>query len=137
MSNLNEHIEQYLDYYLKLKGNVGFAVLLNGDWGCGKTWFIKRFISKYKEQHSQEQRFLYITLYGVNSYVEIEDQIFQQLHPILSSKPMALTGKILKGALKASLKVDFGDNSSATIDPDLEKIPLPGYLKKTDDCVLV
>ena len=140
MSNLNAHIEQYISYYLTLKGNVGYAVLLHGEWGCGKTWFIKKLISDYKVQHSDGPRFLYITLYGVTAASEIEDQIFQQLHPLLSSKPMALAGKILKGVLRTSLKIDFSDhdaNSSATVTPDLNDINVPEYLKKTDDCVLV
>jgi len=112
MTNANKHIEDYLTYYLNSNFNPGFAVLLQGKWGCGKTWFIKQFIENYPKPDKQK-KFIYITLYGVTSVSEIEDQIFQQLHPILSSKAMALSGKILKGIARASLKVDFdGDNKS-------------------------
>jgi predicted AAA+ superfamily ATPase len=104
MSEANRHIEKYLCEYLGLEFSPGFAVLLQGEWGCGKTWFIKRFIEEYEKNKGIEgtKRVLYVSLYAVKSTNEIEDQIFQQLHPVLSSKPMALTGKILKGVLRAS-----------------------------------
>ena len=140
MSKLNDHIEEYLNYYLNLKGAPGFAVLLSGEWGCGKTWFIKHFISSYETRGLEPLRFLYITLYGVTATAEIEDQLFQQLHPILASKPMVLASKILKGFLKTSLKIDLSDKSigtSATVTPDLKDIDIPDYLKNTDDCVFI
>ena len=137
MSNKNQHIKDYLLYYLKSKFNPDFAVLLQGEWGCGKTWFIKEFIEKYSK--SDGFHFLYITLYGVTSFSEIEDQIFQQLHPILSSKAMALTGKILKGVVRASLKIDLDDKEikSTTISSELPDMSLPDFLKNTEDRILV
>ncbi|MEO1673560.1 MAG: P-loop NTPase fold protein, partial [Cyanobacteria bacterium J06631_2] len=40
---LNQHIEEYLDYYFSLSYPPGFAILLKGEWGCGKTWFINKY----------------------------------------------------------------------------------------------
>lgn len=126
-ANANQHIEEFLIYYLDTDFHPDFAILLHGEWGCGKTWFIKNFRDQYLEKNDEKpkRRLLYISLYGVRSTNEIEEQIFQQLHPVLSSKSMALTGKVLKGILKTSLKIDL-DNDG-----------LPDYLKKTDDCVLI
>ena len=137
MPKVNQHIETYLTYYLNSKFNPEFAVLLQGKWGCGKTWFIKQFMKKYPKIDSS--KFIYITLYGISSISEIEDQIFQQLHPILSSKGMALTGKILKGIVRTSLKIDLdGDKKSdASINSQIPDIQLPDYLKNTDNCILV
>lgn len=134
----NKHIENYLTYYLNSNFNPGFAVLLQGKWGCGKTWFIKQFIEKYPKSDKQE-KFIYITLYGVTSVSEIEDQIFQQLHPILSSKAMALSGKILKGIARASLKIDFdGDNrSDGSLNVCMPNVNLPDYLKNTSKSILI
>ena len=138
MKNANKHIENYLTYYLNSNFNPSFAVLLQGKWGCGKTWFIKQFIEKYPKSDEQT-KFIYITLYGVTSVSEIEDQIFQQLHPILSSKAMALSGKILKGIARASLKIDFdGDNKSdGSLNAQLPEINLPDYLRNTSKSILV
>ncbi len=36
---INSHIEEYLDYYCDFfKKNLPFAVLLKGQWGCGKKF---------------------------------------------------------------------------------------------------
>ncbi|MFC2996089.1 P-loop NTPase fold protein [Acinetobacter sichuanensis] len=40
ISEPNKHIEEYFDYYFNTKKNFEYAVLLNGAWGSGKTWFI-------------------------------------------------------------------------------------------------
>jgi septin family protein len=47
--NNNQHIEKYLNWYLDPLKNKSpdFAVLITGDWGSGKTTFIKNFL-KYK-----------------------------------------------------------------------------------------
>lgn len=34
----NKAISDYLDYYIDLKIPPGFAVLLSGKWGSGKSW---------------------------------------------------------------------------------------------------
>jgi DNA polymerase III delta prime subunit len=39
----NEHIKEYLKYYVGLSRSPGYAVLLNGAWGIGKTFLVKRF----------------------------------------------------------------------------------------------
>ena len=49
---INSHIEEYLDYYCGLSHAPEFAILLKGEWGCGKTWFI----NKYREKLEQEKQ---------------------------------------------------------------------------------
>lgn len=133
MTNHNKHIKEYLDYYLSSKFNPEFAVLLKGEWGCGKTWFIKNFLTEYfKSQKSH----LYITLYGVSTINEIEDQIFQQLHPFLSSTPVTLAGKILCGALKAGLKIDF-DGSSLSAESKIQDTKLKDFMTNVEDTLIV
>ncbi len=134
--SINSHIETYLDYYCGLSHAPGFAILLKGKWGCGKTWFI----NKYREKLEQEtKKCLYVSLYGMISFSEIEDTFFQQLHPVLSSKGMAITGKILKGLLKGTLKIDLdGDaKDDGSINIQIPEINLPDYLKNTDKSILI
>ena len=40
---MNRHIEKYLDHYLEIT-TPDYAVMLKGEWGCGKTYFIKKYI---------------------------------------------------------------------------------------------
>ncbi len=130
----NKHITDYLHYYAGLTKSPEFAVLLRGNWGSGKSWFIKTFM----EERGKEN-FLYVSLYGVTSYAEIEDAFFEQLHPFLSSKGMKIAGKILKGAVRATLKVDFDKTKSEelSINGGLSDLNLPDYLNKLDGKIIV
>lgn len=136
MTSLNRHVEEFLDYYCNLKNSPEYAVLLKGDWGCGKTWFIKNY---FKKLEASQKRYLYVSLYGVTSYTEIENSFFQQLHPILSHKGMALAGKILKGALKATIKVDLDGDGKPDVSntSNVPDINLPDYLSNADGNILV
>jgi len=131
---MNKHIIQYLDYYTSLDITPGYAVMLRGKWGSGKTWFIKDYISTKKKED-----YLYVSLYGVTSYTEIEDAFFQQLHPVLASKGMKLAGKILKGLIKTTIKVDLdGDGKEdGNISSGIPDINLPDYMKNIDSKVIV
>lgn len=138
---INHHIEEYLDYYCGLSHAPSFAVLLKGQWGSGKTWFINRYCERFQksEQQENEQRCFYISLYGITTLSEIEDKFFQLLHPIRSSKGMAITGIILKGLLKGALKIDLtGDGKDdGTWNVQIPEINLPKYLENVNKSILI
>jgi len=136
MGNINKHIQDYLEYYYLFDQEPEYAVLLKGKWGTGKTWFIKKTLQNLTDKGGKH---LYISLYGISSYDEIESEFFKQLHPLLSSKSMALTGKIAKGLLKTTLKIDFDDDgkSDGSISVQTPNINLPEYLTNTSDFVLI
>lgn len=136
MKSSNSHIENFLNYYCYLKVPPEYAVLLKGKWGCGKTWFIKKYCKKLE---NDGQNYLYVSLYGITSYSEIEDLFFQQLHPVLSSKGMALTGKIIKGLIKATVKIDLdGDGKpDASINSQIPDLDLPERFKSADGNILI
>ncbi|MDM0048815.1 P-loop NTPase fold protein [Variovorax sp. J22R115] len=104
----NAQITGFLNYYFKIKAPK-YAVMLKGPWGSGKTWFIEEQLKHLPT----DQRTLYVSLYGVSSKSEIEDQFFEQLHPILAHKGTKVAGKILKGALKATLKIDLDNDGKS------------------------
>jgi hypothetical protein len=141
----NEHITKYLQWYLSPSCNSPkFAVLINGGWGSGKTYFIKRFMDSFGDDRNDSNSvvrsdFLYISLYGLNSTSDIDDQIFQQLHPILSSKGVAIAGKIAKGLLKFGLKVDLDSTGSAeaSASPSMPDISIRSFLDKFKNKLLV
>jgi hypothetical protein len=135
LTNSNSHIEDFLDYFCNLEYQPEYAILIKGAWGAGKTWFIKRYCEKLK---GLNKKYLYVSLYGMSNTKEIEDSFFLQLHPILSSKGMAITGKILKGALKATLRIDLDHDSKedVTLDSTIPDLNIPDYLKNTDNCIL-
>ena len=50
MTEINDHIIKYLDYYCKLPYPPKFAVLIKGEWGSGKTWLVEKYIEEKYEQ---------------------------------------------------------------------------------------
>ncbi|BAY87975.1 hypothetical protein NIES267_75170 (plasmid) [Calothrix parasitica NIES-267] len=135
-NSINNHIEEYLDYYCNLSHAPGFAVLLKGQWGCGKTWFIEKYRDKLK---AKNQKCLYVSLYGMTSFSEIGEAFFQQLHPVLSSKGMAIARKILTGLIKTSVKIDFDNDNKGDIilNSQIPDMNLLEYLKNTDKSILI
>ena len=49
----NQHITEYLDYYVLDKKEPEFAVLLTGKWGIGKTYYIDAYSGTDKLQNSK------------------------------------------------------------------------------------
>jgi hypothetical protein len=111
-AQLNSHIIEYLDYYCNLPDAPGFAVLLKGKWGSGKTWFIKRYCESLKEK---KQKCLYVSLNGVTSFSEIEEAFLQQQIPFLASKPVAIGRNLITQVLKNSLKLDVNDTTTLNL----------------------
>jgi predicted DNA-binding protein (MmcQ/YjbR family) len=114
--NPNIHIEEYLFNYLMLQ-NPEYAILLNGKWGSGKTHFMQTFTDCTQQKNI---KFIKISLFGLKDTNSIDEEIFQNLHPLLGSKYAKLTGNILKGALKLGVNVDWNQDDikdgTATID---------------------
>ena len=59
--------------YIK-NDRINYAVLIDGEWGSGKTYFIKR---NYIDKHPDTT--LYISLYGLKSKDEINKKIYYEI----------------------------------------------------------
>lgn len=105
----NAHVREYLEYYVGLD-KPGFAVLLTGDWGAGKTWLINDFIRRQGE-NKENRLFVNVSAYGASSVDDLGERIFAELHPFLGSKAARVGGKFLKGMFKFTFKVDYEDLS--------------------------
>ena len=85
----NEHIKKFLDEYLAKPSN-DYAILITGCWGSGKTHFISQYMGGKKVHKvrdwlmdSVNRTVVYISLFGVKSRNDIENRIFEVLHPHL------------------------------------------------------
>lgn len=136
MNNINHEIEEFLTYYYNLASAPEYAVMLKGKWGSGKTWFVKKAIEKFE---SYGGKVLYVSLYGLSDQQQIEQEFFRQLHPILGSKSASLAGKLFKGLIKGTLKIDLtGDSKDdGTLNFGIPDINIPDYLKSTKAFVLI
>ena len=95
-NSVNAHIHQYLTSYLK-RENPQYAVMLNGAWGCGKTFFIRKWKESIK---SKDIKPIYVSLFGLQTIKEVNELINKELHPILTSKATKTiinTAKVLTG----------------------------------------
>ncbi|MBN7188938.1 hypothetical protein ETI65_06190 [Proteus mirabilis] len=71
--NMNNHLENYLNYY-KALDNPGYAVLITGGWGSGKTYQIKKYFEV-------DNNFCYVSLFGITSVQEIYSSVFVKMFP--------------------------------------------------------
>lgn len=60
-----------IEYYCK-EANPAGALLLTGQWGCGKTYFVKNQVSNALEY---THIFLYISLFGMVSTEEVRNEV--------------------------------------------------------------
>lgn len=103
---ITDRIIQYLDL------DTNYAIIINGDYGIGKTHYIKNElfpkIAKIKIPHSENDETyipVLISLFGAKSIEDIQNQIFVELYPILKKRGV----KIVAGLGNAVLKY-FGSN---------------------------
>ncbi|CAD7801289.1 hypothetical protein CHRY9390_00755 [Chryseobacterium aquaeductus] len=107
----NKHIIEYLEYFINSE-NINFAVLLKGNWGSGKTFFIKNLLEKWSTPNIAEDEFIalnpiYISLNGLSSKKEIILKLKEKINPFLYSKGVKVASSIFKGFIKSTLKIDF------------------------------
>ena len=109
--NLSEEeiIEIIKTYYSDV--NSQYAILLNGEWGCGKTYFVKnKILAEINDS-------VYVSLYGLSNTSDISKKI---LYSIMN-KNMKINKKIKKGG--KILGAGYRSFSSAI--SSIFKIPLP------------
>ncbi|MFA9188362.1 hypothetical protein AAGV33_08535 [Flavobacterium sp. FBOR7N2.3] len=107
---MNKEITDRIKQYLQLDTN--YAIIINGDYGIGKTHYIKNelfpIIEKLKIPKSEKDETylpILISLFGAKSIEDIQNQIFIELYPILKQRGV----KIVAGLGNTVLKY-FGSN---------------------------
>lgn len=82
---MEELIESICDYVRK--PYTDYAVMLNGEWGSGKTYFWNNKLRSRLESikvNGKNYKTIYMSLYGINSLEEISKKIFIETNPLLS-----------------------------------------------------
>jgi hypothetical protein len=124
----NNHIREYLRYYLALGHSPYYAVMISGVWGIGKTYLVKNLLKDLLN----DTPYSYISLYGMDSIDAIDSALYQSLHPLLTSKGAKIAGRASKALLKYaridnSINVkDFMKlgNDRLYVFDDIERSPL-------------
>ncbi len=154
-NNTNNHAREYLKTFFDDQSPPLTAILISGEWGCGKTWFIQDVIEEYikkikKGKNKDDSKkldglFLYISVYGMKNISDIENEIYTKLSPISSSKAFSITASIGNSFskkffidlndLKEVLKMFSKIKDKILIFDDLERSFIPskelfGYINK-------
>lgn len=131
MTEHNKIVLQALNDYL-LVGKPGYGILIKGAWGCGKSFFVKKWKEDMEkaildvdaEEEIVQLKPIYITLNGVNNISQIDGALKREISPFLHGKFMKGLGKTLKFAASVALRYNvdvLGDEKPeqlvCTIDP--------------------
>ncbi|SUW04492.1 P-loop NTPase fold protein [Brachyspira pilosicoli] len=118
--NYFKDIENTIKNYLA-EENTDYGIMLTGEWGAGKTYYVKNYLGFIKEELQLNEP-LYVSVLGKNSIDEIVNDIYlselfsiDNVNNINFIKTIAKSGgKTLFDILKM-LKVDNTDNVSNVI----------------------
>lgn len=130
----DDEIVDVLIHYID-ESIYNYAVMIDGEWGCGKTYFIKERLygelEKHEKEKAQDQKeykpkgIIYLSLYGVKSLEEVSKQILMESYLAKSGKAKGIfkkgteiTGKMLPVLFdiiktKTGLELESEDVSNA------------------------
>lgn len=112
----NQELFQYLeDYTAADKECPEFAVGIYGDWGIGKTFFIREWLRHRPISHC------YLSLFGISSIDSIEEAIFKTEHPILSSPAMKTSLEVVSVFSKNQIAQKF-PSLFASLNDEFKKL---------------
>ena len=149
---MTTYLEQYLGYYTRL-WKPGYAVLVTGAWGSGKTHQVKACV------HVDNS--IYVSLYGVDTIEQLHGEVFAAAFPKHanikqytdgSEKKLPNTGGVLSllsvapafanAALRRNLQSDprtliFDDLERCSIDLDSLLGVINGYVEQQELKVII
>lgn len=131
MTNINDHIAHFLDYYITLP-DPRYAVMLTGTWGCGKTHYIKQWKEKIEQRIKEDKgstisKPIYVSLFGLTSIKEVNDAITKEIYPIMKSRIYHIGKQALSVITKVAIKCDLTDSEgdkTSNINVDLDIVSL-------------
>ena len=102
---MNEHATAVIDAYLEAEAHpVPHAILVEGPWGSGKTYFLEKIYEHNRQEEARARRFyrmpfLFVSLFGAKSAADVE----KRMHRAASPGEFAVgsfIGTIISGALE-------------------------------------
>ena len=74
-------IQNLKDVFQKFAVDHNRAILVDGAWGIGKTYYVLQFLKEFK-QTKNKQKIAYVSLFGKTSIDEVHTEIYSRLHPV-------------------------------------------------------
>ncbi|MCO5966571.1 P-loop NTPase fold protein [Sinorhizobium meliloti] len=114
----NQHATAVIDAYLEAdRLRVPHAILVEGPWGSGKTYFLEKIYELNRQEQAKATRFyrtpfLVVSLFGVKTAVDVEKRMHRAASPGEVATGKA-AGTIITGAMEF-LKIK--DATTTTLD---------------------
>ncbi|MDE6730198.1 MAG: KAP family NTPase [Oscillospiraceae bacterium] len=114
-------INKFILKYLK-NDITGRAIMLTGEWGTGKSYYIKNQLKSFLE--GEGKKCAIVSLYGISDVSEISKALFFELHPIIK-KSDSVAGSVAKAVGKTlinGLTSAIGFDLNSLDDDGMQKI---------------
>ena len=91
VTELNNYIKHYLE-----EDKTNTAIMLTGEWGSGKTYYIENQLTKYL-QDDKKNRCIIISLYGLENIADISKSIYleSRMKALTKDSEVLATGKLI------------------------------------------
>lgn len=142
---LMDNIVKSIIDYIK-RENTNYAVMIDGEWGSGKTYFwnnVLRDQIESTEVNGESFKTIYVSLYGIKSIEEISKKLFFELLSIrfsnVKDKYQRITKRIPEiGKTFLQIGIDIGKNIELPFIGKLEDLELGSekFLSIPNDTVL-
>lgn len=122
---MNENICNFLNSYIE-DSDPRYGVLLDGAWGCGKTYFVQSWVKGLAKKKKSVLKPIEVSLFGLNKVSQINDAINRVLFPVLDKKyykiARGVVGTIGKAVLKCNVDFDNDGKADGTLDIQLDPL---------------
>lgn len=133
MNEIKKNIQKGIQAYLS-DTKVHYAVLITGQWGSGKTYFIKDLMKTWMEDEigddsSIQIKPIYVSLNGISTISGLYRAIWKQIYPILNSRGASILKLVFGGAIKAVSKCFIDLNGDGQTDDISSVIDVESFIK--------
>lgn len=107
------------------KDTTDYSIVLNGEWGCGKTTYIRKLIDS-KELDLSAYQVVYVSLFGTISIEDFYKRIFWALHSVAGKFNNSVANRIFSsinfGVNLGLISLDFKKNENLIDEMPAEKL---------------
>ena len=143
-TDIEKQLKEFFAPFLDEKNEnrvVSRSMLIDGPWGCGKTYQIMEFLRNHKKElrKKNKKRIGYISLFGLNSIEEINTEICNSLFSDSRKMMNALkkSMKVFGTVLRASSYFCGGLGSGAEIAECLSSMLEPNQEKAKKKAIII
>jgi hypothetical protein len=137
MSVDRTEVKKFLKNWTNTKSKPHFAVLIEGRWGCGKTYFVTNLL---EDDAFTDRKPIYLSVFGIANIQSLETSLFYASASTVTKtlhKGVGLAGSIFSGALTFGTGGILGGTANLNKVVDAATAQLEKSAKNLDGALLV